>query len=259
MDVAEKLLDELYSWVKLQKKGAAKLKDLADEMEEMRKNVNVTKVVGSTASVGGAVALTAAGVLTLCTGGLAAPLLLGAGAVATGAGLVTNVTADIIDAIKSSGAMKEAEEVSQKIQKAEEKIQDLMTTLTDEQDEDDPLPVDSYAMEQILRAMAKRKGMTLPDGASLSKVMSRSPKCQLSGEDVFSTILASVFRVVSTFALKTVAKQTGKAAAMVAANIGGKAAGKSAVSLFANIGGKALAKGAGRVSSCQRTGPSRGR
>ncbi|KAG7218717.1 hypothetical protein INR49_007069 [Caranx melampygus] len=163
MDVAEKLLDELQPWVELQKEGAAKLKKLATEMEERRKNVNVSKVVGSSVSVGGAVALTAAGILTFFTGGLAAPLLV-TGAVATGAGLTTNVGADIVDAVKSSGAMKEAEEVSEKIQRAEKKIQRLLTTLRDEQQKDDPLPADNYVMERILRAMAKRKGLILPDG-----------------------------------------------------------------------------------------------
>lgn len=226
MDVAEKLLDELLLWAELQEKGATKLKDLATEMEERRKTVNVSKVVGSSVSVGGAMAVTAAGVLTVFTGGLATPLLV-AGAVATGAGLVTNVSAEIVDAVKSSDAMKEAEEVSEKIKKAEKKIQSLMKTLKDEQ-EDDQLPADNYVMEQILRVMARRKGLILPDVVILFNILSVLPSFHLSGD---------ILRLISSFfvvfglqvVLAAAAKETGKkAAASVAFSIGGKVAAKAA-------------------------------
>lgn len=94
----------------LLKECADKLDKLANELEENKKNVNVTKVVGSTVSVGGAAAMTLAGVATLFTGGAALPVIAAGGAIASWVGLATNVTTDVVDAIISSSTLKEAED-----------------------------------------------------------------------------------------------------------------------------------------------------
>ncbi|XP_022625658.1 uncharacterized protein LOC111239973, partial [Seriola dumerili] len=230
MDIADELITKIFSWVELQKKGSHKLKKLATELEERKKNVNVTKVVGSSVSVGGAAALTAAGILTFWTGGLAAPLLV-VGAAATGAGLATNVGADIVDLIASSRNMKEAEEISEEIQNVEKKLQELMTTLLEEQRDGDHLPVEVFVMERILRAMANNNGLQLHDDVSLYNMLSGSSRYQFSVIDVALQILkiSTVgLTLLSQFVLKPAAKQTGKAVVSVATNIGGKTAVKAA-------------------------------
>ncbi|XP_056256469.1 uncharacterized protein LOC130184542 [Seriola aureovittata] len=223
MDVADKLVDKIFSWVELQKKGSHKLKKLATELEENKKNVNVSKVVGSSVSVGGAAAVTAAGVLTFFTAGLAAPLLV-VGAVASGAGLVTNVGADIVDLIASSRTMKEAEKISEEIQNVEKKLQELMKTLLKEQRDGDNLPPDEYVTERILRAMANNNGLQLHDDVSLYKIITTVTglsRYRLTGED-------GGLSLITRFVVTQVVTQTGKAVASVAASIGGKTAAKAA-------------------------------
>ncbi|XP_072225622.1 uncharacterized protein [Leuresthes tenuis] len=178
MDVADELIDKIFSLVDLQKRCAKKLDNVADELEDIKKGCNVAKVVGSSVSVGGAVALTAAGILGAVTAGAAIPVLAATGAIASGAGLVTNVVSDVTDLIASSCNMKEAKETADKIENLEKGVQKLMETLKKEGEKREKLvrsrisSSEDYVVEMILKAMAKREGLTLNDGVSLSLMLS---------------------------------------------------------------------------------------
>ncbi|XP_018521312.1 uncharacterized protein LOC108876339 [Lates calcarifer] len=240
MDVADMLIDKIFSWVHLQKKGAKKLRKLATELEKDKKNVNISKVVGSSVSVGGAVAMTAAGALAFFTGGAAIPVLAVAGSVATGLGLATNVSSEVVGAVMSSCTMKEAKEISEKIQNLEEGIQKLMNTLKEEgekreQEAGNHLSSEDYVVERILRAMAKRSGLKLHDDISLWMIMSSLSKYTISGEDIALGVLKCSAllscALLSQFVLKAVAKKTGK----------------FLISKGVSIGGKSVVKAAGRI------------
>lgn len=182
MDGADILLKKIFKWLELQKQCARKFNTLADELEETVKTANVTKVVGSSVSVGGATAMTVAGVLTAVTGGAALPVLAAVGAVgalASGTCLLTSVGSEAIVASKSKDAMEEAKKIVDQLQKLEKEIQDLLKSLKSGADggkpsgscgggEDDD--GDANIMEQLLRSEAKRQGLDLSHSVKLHQM-----------------------------------------------------------------------------------------
>ncbi|GAA6234706.1 uncharacterized protein LOC108873262 isoform X2 [Lates japonicus] len=226
MDVADKLVDKIFSWVKLQRKCADKLRKLATELEERKRNVNGTKIVGSTVSVGGAAALTAAGALAFFTGGLAIPVLAATGAVASGVGLATSVGSDIADVVISNCAINEAKQISKEIEHLEKELQRLMGSLKEEQQAGDHS--EDHVMERILRAMAKRNGLKLPDNISLYKMMFGSSK-MFSGDNLAHLGLTLLLNFVKNAAVKEASTLVGYLIAKkLATNMGEKAAKKAA-------------------------------
>lgn len=129
MDDADKIVNKIFSWMDLQKDSVDKLNELASELEEQQKTINVTKVVGSSVSVGGAAAMTVAGVVSVLTGGLSIPLLAGTGAVASGLGLATSVGSDVVGAVLSSRTMEEAQNISKSLDDLTAEITALMESL----------------------------------------------------------------------------------------------------------------------------------
>lgn len=138
------LLDKIFSWVKLQKQCADNLNSLATELEKHKKNVNISHVVGSSVSVGGAVAMTAGGILSIFTGGLAIPILAVGGAVVSGLALANNVGSEVVNAIISGSTMKEAEEITQKITDLEKGIQEHMKKLKEEGEKSRLVPLQMF-------------------------------------------------------------------------------------------------------------------
>uniref|UniRef100_A0A3B3RCM0 Ribonuclease A-domain domain-containing protein n=2 Tax=Paramormyrops kingsleyae TaxID=1676925 RepID=A0A3B3RCM0_9TELE len=121
MDAAHKLFEKLLYWLKSQEQCAAELDQIAKDLDEIRSNVNVAKVVGcsiaTAASVGGLIA-------TFCTGGLAAPLLVAS--VAGSAGTVTTLIASYIEELKSSDHFKKKQMI---LEKAEEATSEMKASL----------------------------------------------------------------------------------------------------------------------------------
>lgn len=244
------LLSKIFSWVKLQKQCADNLNSLATELEKHKKNVNISHVVGSSVSVGGAVAMTAGGILSIFTGGLAIPILAVGGAVVSGLALANNVGSEVVNAIISGSTMKEAEEITQKITDLEKGIQELMKKLKEEGEKREKQAcsfadvsegvAEHYVVEQILRAMAKRVGLHLHDGINLHKMLTALSKNTISGKDTgFSLLQRSALGLplLSKFVVKAVAKTSGK-----------KVVSKLLPELVTRVGPKAAAKAAGRVS-----------
>jgi hypothetical protein len=85
-----------------------KLRTAANYLDEVWEDCQVARVVGTGVSVAGGVATVGAGILTVCTGGLATPLLV-AGLIGTTAGAVTNITARVIETIHNSNKIKDME------------------------------------------------------------------------------------------------------------------------------------------------------
>lgn len=163
MDDADKIVNKIFSWMDLQKDSVDKLNELASELEEQQKTINVTKVVGGSVSVGGAAAMTVAGVVSVLTGGLSIPLLAGTGAVASGLGLATSVGSDVVGAVLSSRTMEEAQNISKSLDDLTAEItalmESLLTKATGRQQRGKNVSPEEYVKEAILRAMAKRKGL----------------------------------------------------------------------------------------------------
>lgn len=246
MDVADMLIDKIFKWVKLQKEGAAKFDQLATELEKTKKGCNISKVVGSSVSVGGAAAMTVSGISALVTGGAAIPFLFTVGAVASGLGLTTNVTSDVVDITVSSLNMKEAKEIGEKIGNLEKGIEKLMGTLKEEGEKREKqalslgkLSAEDYVVEMIVRAMAKREGLMLNAGVSLHKMLSGLSKTLINDKDADFALLG--ISLASKFAM-----------------IAARKSAKSLVSnglpeLAASMGAKAAGKAVGRVSSSDTT------
>ncbi|XP_044188247.1 uncharacterized protein LOC122967594 [Thunnus albacares] len=173
MGNADKLIDQIFSFVDLQNESAEKLNNLASDLEEYNKNINVSKVVGSSLSVGGATALTVAGLTAILTGGAAIPFLATAGSLASGLGLATNITSDVVDAVKSTSAIQEAKQISEKIQNLEKEIQELTGSLVKEAEKScSDVPPEDYVVDQILRKIAKRNGLKLNDKINVLTLVS---------------------------------------------------------------------------------------
>ncbi|CAK6978913.1 uncharacterized protein LOC121884734 [Scomber scombrus] len=137
MDAADQLINDIFSFVDLQKKHADKLNELANELEGHKYNSNVSKIVGSSLSAGGAAALTLSGLTILCTGGAAIPFLGVTGAIASGLGLATSIGSDVADAVVSSSTMDEAKQILERIQKLGEEIQELTRSLVENAGKED--------------------------------------------------------------------------------------------------------------------------
>ncbi|MEQ2264619.1 hypothetical protein XENORESO_014480 [Xenotaenia resolanae] len=226
MDDSDVLVTKINEWVDLQKRCAKKLSRLADELEEAVKAANVTKVVGSSVSVGGAAAMTAAGVLTVLTGGIALPVLatVGAvGAVASGTSLLTSVGSEAYSASKTKDIMNEAKQILDKLQSVEQEIKDLTKPLRSVQgqassscDDDD----DANIMEALLRSEARRHGLSLSHSVRIGKVC-RLPQFNISRRIMANEVLLAASATVIVQALLLAARQGGK---KVASSVGKKAA-----------------------------------
>ncbi|CAI5676649.1 uncharacterized protein LOC102079735 isoform X1 [Oreochromis niloticus] len=231
MDAADALVDRFFSWVELQKECADKLDKLADELEETQKNVNTAKVVGSSLSVGGAAAMTAAGVATMITGGAALPVIAMAGGAASWAGLATDASCDVVNLTRAEKTSEEAEEVVEKIENLHEEIDKLLESLKKEfqkkEDHDDSCS-DDHLMESILREMAKRNGLIVDDTVSLKKILEDHVQCLkpviLS---FFSLEISVTATVIAKSVRKLLTKGGTKAAKGVAKSVAGKTAGKA--------------------------------
>ncbi|XP_008414672.1 uncharacterized protein LOC103469003 [Poecilia reticulata] len=240
MDDADALVRKVNKWVALQKECSRKLKNLADELEEATKAANVTKVVGSSVSVGGAAAMTAAGVLTLLTGGAALPVLAvvaGAGAVASGTGALTSVGSDVYSASKSKDIMEEAQKVLEELQSLEQEMKDLMKSLKRQDssfcrhggaagggDDDDD---DGNVMEFVMRSMARQEGLELSSSIMIRSVFGL-PHIDMFKRIKANDIILAGCLIILTSALIAVSKQGGK---KVASSLGKKAASAAAGSV----------------------------
>ncbi|XP_047436969.1 treponemal membrane protein B-like [Mugil cephalus] len=219
------LVQEIFSWLKLQEESAKKLENLANEMEERQKAINVTKVVGSSVSVGGAAALTVAGI-TFLTGGAAIPFIGAAATVASVAGLATNVTSDIVGAVKSKNTMEEAEEITKKMEDLKKKIQELVKSLREEwlkKEKQEPgTSPEDYVIREIVKEIARLNGFKMDD--DLYKKMSRKKP----GDNLLNRI---DFPMLSNFILTIaveIADEELRAAKIAAADLAAKAIEKGA-------------------------------
>ncbi|XP_071395949.1 uncharacterized protein [Centroberyx affinis] len=178
MATADKLVDQIFSWIQQGERCAEQLRKLAKELESLRKKCNASECVGNSVSVVGAACLVGAGVATLFTGGAAAPFLAGLGAVYGGTGVAVSVATKLTEHFISSDTMKDAEKLAKKSNEIEEKIKQLFRKLkkereavgSDEESDDE----DQYIIDQILGAMARRSGMTLP--MNMGKVTDDEPR-----------------------------------------------------------------------------------
>ncbi|XP_008414678.1 uncharacterized protein LOC103469008 [Poecilia reticulata] len=249
MDVADMLIDKILEWVKLQKEGAEKFDKLATELEEIKKGCNISKVVGSSVSVGGAAAMTVSGISALVTGGAAIPFLFTAGAVASGLGLGTNLTSDVVDITVASLNMKEAKQIGEKIEDLEKGIEKLMGTLKEEGERREKeassfekLSPEDYVVERIMRAMAKREGLMLNTRMSLQSMMSGFSKTLISDKEADFALLG--ISLASKFAM-IAARKSGKSLVSnglpeLAKSMGAKAAGKAVGRVGAGVVGLAF-------------------
>ncbi|XP_062267068.1 uncharacterized protein LOC133973315 [Platichthys flesus] len=162
MTTADRLLEQMFSWIDQRSRCADQLDKLARELESLRQNCNGGEAVGSSMAVVGAACLIGAGV-TLLTGGAAAPFLGVLGGTYLGASAVISVTTKLLEHFLSGSTMKDAKEIEEKSNELAEDIQRLFEKLKSEKkkanrsaDLDD---LDRHILTDILRAVARRNGV----------------------------------------------------------------------------------------------------
>lgn len=163
MATADRLLEQIFSWIEQRERCAEKLRKLARELESLREKCNASECFGSSASVLGAACLIGAGAATLFTGGAAAPFLGFLGATYTGVGLTVSLTTKLTEHLLSSDTMKDAQKIEQKSNEIGKTIQRLLEKLKAEKKEVsssiDPDELDQHVMTEIVGAMARRSGL----------------------------------------------------------------------------------------------------
>ncbi|XP_060939743.1 uncharacterized protein LOC133017633 [Limanda limanda] len=164
MTTADRLLEQMFSWIDQRSLCADQLVKLARELESLRKKCKAGEVVGSSVAVVGAACVIGAGV-TLLTGGAAAPFLGLLGTTYLGAGAVVSVATKLIEHFLSSSTMKDAQEIEEKSNQLAEDIQRLFKKLKSEKKKAnkfaDPDDLDKHILTDILRAVAKRSGVKM--------------------------------------------------------------------------------------------------
>ncbi|XP_053300670.1 uncharacterized protein LOC128459799 [Pleuronectes platessa] len=162
MTTADRLLEQMFSWIDQRSRCADQLVKLARELESLRQNCNGGEAVGSTMAVVGAACVIGAGV-TFLTGGAAAPFLGVLGGTYLGAGAVISVTTKLLEHFLSGSTMKDAKEIEEKSNKLAEDIQRLFEELKSEKKKAnrsaDPDDLDRHILTDILRAVARRSGV----------------------------------------------------------------------------------------------------
>ncbi|KAJ8249323.1 hypothetical protein GJAV_G00233560 [Gymnothorax javanicus] len=169
MDTADELIEKLLFWLEQRKHFAEQLRKMARELESLHKNLKATQCYGSSVSVIGAASLLGAGVLTLCTGGAAAPVLATVGAVYGGVGLTISLSAKVAEAWSSSSSLKDAKKIMEDNEKLgleiKKLVKQLMQLCMEEADaagssED----ADRYATGYIARGIARQRGLQWTTG-----------------------------------------------------------------------------------------------
>ncbi|XP_056627622.1 uncharacterized protein LOC130439179 isoform X1 [Triplophysa dalaica] len=189
MDEADELCGLLFLWLEKRKQCEEKLLDLAKELEDVHEKSTAFQFVGSATSV---IALTTAGVFTVLTGGLAAPLL--ATTVGTIAGAAVDIASTAIEAIISGSTMKDAKNIMQEDEKIVKNIQKAIENLKKEcgvqqNGAHGSSDVDCEMATQIMSAVARRNNVDVP--LEFIRTFTRSLLFQNSG-GLNATIAAAI-------------------------------------------------------------------
>lgn len=125
MEEADKLCHLLFKWLEKRRQSAEKLLALAEKLEKLHSDINTAKLAGNATTVA---AFFAAALITIFTGGLAAPLAVGVSAV-TVAGAAVSISADVAESIINSQEMAEAQTLIAEDEKMSEEIQKVLKRL----------------------------------------------------------------------------------------------------------------------------------
>ncbi|XP_052786655.1 uncharacterized protein LOC128221970 isoform X2 [Mya arenaria] len=124
IEQAQKLTKEyvelLNEWEPKRVATVARIREIASELQNVKQDVNISKVVGGAVGILGGIAAVAG---TILSGGLAAPLFIG-GMAAAAAGTATSAGAEIAEHFISKGKLESAQEVLEADKKLTKKIED---------------------------------------------------------------------------------------------------------------------------------------
>ncbi len=252
MDTSDLLVELMLSWIEKREQCAGKLKKLAEELKTHRKNCNITETVGSSVAVAGSVSLIGAGIATLLTGGLAAPVLVGAAAVCSGAGVGVSVGTKITEHCISKGTMEEAQKIEKNSNEIAHKINQLLEQLKEEVKETSPFAdedeVDRHIMAKFAGAFARQSGLQhinsrLTDN-ELQFLMDAEPGNMRLNQTLSPVMLDSIATVLTFFT----SSFSGKRAESLLV-IGGKELSKQ----LSKAGVKTALKGGAMVRFCNNT------
>ena len=108
-ELKKKFLRCVNEWKEEREKTIRMFQEIAQKLEEHRKNVNISRIAGSAAGVGGVGIAAIGAVLIPFTFGASIPLMITGGAI-VGVGSVTACGASTADRVLSDSGLKEAQE-----------------------------------------------------------------------------------------------------------------------------------------------------
>ncbi|CAK6983768.1 uncharacterized protein LOC122967334, partial [Scomber scombrus] len=171
MSAEDQLYEFIISWLDQRLDFSDGLRELAGELESVNEKCNAGRAVGNTTTVIGGLAVIGGGIATICSGGLAAPLLAVGGAYGAIGSTVT-LTSKLIEWWLEKGTLKKAQKISEDNKKLGEKIQRRLTEMTKEIRKGPNLAVtDDYVIECILRAIAKRHKIPWMEVVGVAKIV----------------------------------------------------------------------------------------
>lgn len=206
MGAADQLVDEIFSWIDQREGCATQLRKLAKELESLRQNCNSFECVGSSVSVLGITCLIGAGVATLFTGGLAAPLAALGTAYAV-AGSAVSVTTKISEHFLSSSTMEDAMKIEKRSNGIAQTIRQLFQELKNKSGNLNSDEVDQHVMIEILQAVARRSGIKLSSFRDIeTKLGLGINEVAYGGEIMRGTLQVGLIGILAFFSLQASGK-----------------------------------------------------
>lgn len=246
MDEADKLCGLLFLWLEKRKQCEEKLLALAEELEDVHEKSTAFQFVGSATSV---IALTTAGVFTVLTGGLAAPLLVTTAGTIAGAAL--DIVSTAVEAIISGSTMKDAKNIMQEDEKIVKNIQKAIENLKKECGVQQNgahgfTDVDYEMATQIVSAVARRNNVDVP--LDFIRTFTRSLLFQNSG-GLNATIAAAIPDMLILSVVGLCVQLGITAGAKAVRCCGAKAFASTGAKAFAFNGAKAAASSGAKAAT----------
>ncbi|RXM96191.1 PiggyBac transposable element-derived protein 3 [Acipenser ruthenus] len=129
--LGRELYDKLLEWLPRREASAKELRTIADRLDQLRRDVNISRTVGSSVAVVGGLATIGSLILAVATAGLSTPLVVATvgGTAAAVAGAATSAISQIVESYKNGEEFKSARKIMEADESAAAEVAGLLEKL----------------------------------------------------------------------------------------------------------------------------------
>lgn len=129
--LGRELYDKLLEWLPRREASAKELRAIADRLDQLRRDVNISRTVGSSVAVVGGLATIGSLILAVATAGLSTPLVVATvgGTAAAVAGAATSAISQIVESYKNGEEFKSARKIMEADESAAAEVAGLLEKL----------------------------------------------------------------------------------------------------------------------------------